>query len=186
LRVNLLPTATPEKTKPSSKSSKPLFYLGWGICLLIAFVFLLGEYFDYDLSKGELSSFEDQIVEDQSTLADEKGLQNLNQDILKRQQTVEAIIELYQPWSDILKGLSSAVPEEIQLSGIETDSQGKIFVEGQSLTFTAPGAFLKKLREIQLFKSLKLNEIKRASLKESRYFFVLEFETGRSSLEYSE
>ncbi|HEX3047646.1 MAG TPA: PilN domain-containing protein [Bacillota bacterium] len=186
MRVNLLPTDTPEKTKPSPKSGKPLFYIGWGICLLIAFVFLLGEYFDYDLSKGELSSFEDQIVEDQSTLADERGLQTLNQDIQKRQQTVIAIIALYQPWSDILKGLYSAIPEEIQLSGIETDNPGKIIVKGQSLTFTAPGTFLKKLREIQLFKSLKLNEIKRASLKDSRYFFVLELETGRSSLEYSE
>jgi Tfp pilus assembly protein PilN len=185
LRVNLLPTVAPV-TKTAPKSSKPLIYICWGICLLIALVFLLGEYFDYDLAQGELSSFEDQLIEDQSILADEKGLQTLNQDIQNRRQIITEITELYQPWPDILKGLFSALPQEIQLTTLETAPAGKIIVKGQSLNFTAPGTLLKKLRENQLFKSVELNEIKRASAKESRYLFVLEFETGRSSLEYSE
>ncbi|MCL6589704.1 MAG: hypothetical protein K6U80_07105 [Firmicutes bacterium] len=185
MRVNLLPSAAPA-TKPAPKSSKTLFYISWGVCLLIALVFLLGEYFDYDLAQGELSSFEEQIAEAQTILADEKGLQTLSQDIENRRQMVTAITELYLPWPDILKGLYSAQPAELQITTLETAPAGKIIVKGQSLTFTAPGTFLKKIRENQLFKTIVLNEIKRASLKESRYFFRLEFETGRSSLEYSE
>jgi Tfp pilus assembly protein PilN len=170
--------------KPSQiKSSNILIYICWAIFLLGSLVFLLGEYFDYDLSKGELLSLTEQVAEYQRCLSNEKDLKIQNQGIQTRESELALINHLYQPWLAILNGLASALPEDAWLIEIKGTSQGNLMVNGRSLTFIAVGEYIKNLQGITLFKQVKLQEIQRVSPKIPDYIFTIDIEAGGTTLD---
>lgn len=183
MRINLLPGAHPTKAPSKLRKTKILIYICWAIFLLGSLIFLLGEYFDYDLSKGELFGLKEQVAEIQKHLTNEKDLEIQNRKIQTRESELALITHLYQPWPAIINDLASTLPEDVWLTKINGTNQGDLTVYGRSLTFTSAGEYIKNLQGIILFKQVKLKEIQRVSPKIPDYIFIIEIEAGGTTLD---
>jgi Tfp pilus assembly protein PilN len=172
--------------KPPFKLNRLLLYFCWGVFLLSAIFFLIGEYFDYDFSAGELISIQGELDEYHANLSEERDLKNIHHDIQGQESKVTAISSLYPQCLTIVNSLSNSLPDGVWLTLIQSNSKGEIVVKGQSYIFAKVGDYLKRLKEVQLFQSLKLKEIKRKSIARTIFSFTIEIEAGGASLEYTE
>ena len=211
MRINLLPIQHPKESQVKLKNSLPkqdnqevvpletskpnyfginstLIYICWGIFLLGSFIFLLGEYFNYDLAKGELISLGEQLTEYRGylTAETEKEQKIQNQLIMQQQAELAAISHLYRPWLAIFNGFASSLPEDVWLTGVHGASQGSIIINGHSTSQTAISDYIKKLQIISLFNQVRLKEVKHLTTKIPDYLFIIEIEVGGTLVEYSE
>lgn len=159
--------------------------------LLGALVFLGGEYFEYDLSLGELLGVEAQLSDFQGQLHQQQALRNLNKDIEERQAEVDRISALYHPWLNLLTETAQTMPSDLWLTSFKGTAQGSIRITGNTVRFTAIADLVKRLRETAMVRNpgarVQVKEIRRLTMKgKTGYQFILEIETGRAALEYSE
>ncbi len=171
------------KPKKSSSLSNILIYICWAVFLLGSLVFVLGEYFDYDLAKGELLSLDNQIAEYRTYLDKEEAAKVRNLEIRQPDLRLAFLTHLYQPWLAVFNDLASVLPEDLWLTGIEGTSQGKLTVNGRSLTYNAVGDYVSNLEGIPLFQIVQLKEVHRVSSKIPDYTFTIEIEAGGNGLE---
>ena len=189
MNINLLPDEY--RTKPSFPFVRLLLILCWAFLLLGALVFLGGEYFEYDLSWGELSGVEAQLADFQGQLHQEQDLQTLSKDIEERQAEVNRIPNLYHPWLNLLTETAQTMPSDLWLTSFKGTAQGSITITGNTVRFTAIGDLVRRLQETAMIQNpgarVQVKEIRRLTMKgKTGYQFILEIETGRAALEYSE
>lgn len=189
MKINLLPDEY--RTKPSFPFPRILLILCWAFLLLGALVFLGGEFFDYDLSRGELLGVEAQLAEFQGQLHQERDFRILSKDIEQRQAEVNRVSDLYHPWLNFLTETAQALPDDLWLTGFKGTPRGGVTISGNTVRFTAIGELMKRLRETALVQApgaqAQVKEIQRLTIKgKTGYHFILEIETGRAALEYSE
>ncbi len=169
----------PARIKPGSI----IIYIFCAVFLLGSLVFLLDEYFDYDLSKGELLSLEEQVAEHRKLLTNERNLQIQNREVQTRESELALINHLYQPWPAILNYLASALPESAWLIEIKGTSHENLSITGRSLTFKAVAEYIKNLQDISLFNQVKLKITQQVSTKIPDYIFTVQIETGGTVLD---
>ena len=172
--------------KAPFKFNRLLLYFCWGVFLLSAVFFLLGEYFDYDFSAGELISLQGELDEYHAVLSEERDLKDIRQETQGRESEVTKISALYPSHLKIVNSLSNALPDGIWLTSVQSGSKGEVVIKGQSYVFAKVADYLKRLKENELFESLKLREIKRQTLSRTIFSFTVEIEARGASLEYLE
>lgn len=186
MKINLLPQEF--RPQPLISPARLIIVLIGSVLLVISLSGLVYQYFQYNNEKNNLANISAQLERQQTMLAEVNSIEQKFQEIKKRQDIINKILDSYPKYNSLLQKLAFALKSDIWLDNTNLASDGLFVIKGKAISFPIIGDYLKSLTQSDVYQAARLNNVsvvKEDERSKPVYTFEIEVKTGEGAPEYA-
>jgi Tfp pilus assembly protein PilN len=182
MKINLLPLDY--RPRPQVTLLNLIILLSAVFLVIIISGMAISEFIKFQGLNNETILLQQQLDSSKQALAEFQKFADLKQQIDQKHQEVLRITDLYQPMPKLFRAIAGAIPDNLWLTKFNITADGKISIEGQTISFSLVGDFLNQLNELPIVSSSKLKTITANDVSDYNtvlYNFAVDLETRKEN-----
>lgn len=185
MKINLLPQEF--RPQPLVSPIRLLVMIVGLVLIFISFAAMGFQYFQLSQEKEQLRNLQTQLELQQEQLAEANKIEEIYNEVKKRQETVKKILDSYPRYHLLLSEMASTLKPDIWLTEVQFNQDGFLEIRGEAILFPVIGDFLKNLIRTEDYKTARLLKVSEREILDSEpvYSFEIEVSTGEGAPEYA-